>query len=189
MNTSKKTKANQFVSGGLIIKGNIIKDGIDTSRLFNMMMCSDSPDEYKIAESPTPPNLFYIHEVSISECYGLLIEQGFKKEEARVKIKRWIEGFSLSIIYRNDSYKDYEKIVENANKKVVSERGDRFKIGEKDIIIIAGFLKEKINIVHVKDKGFEETARILGINVIPTPLIDLEKEKKAKKELESKRNP
>ena len=47
----------------------------------------------------------------------------------------------------------------------------------------------KINIVHVKDKGFEETASILGINVIPTSLIDLEREKKAKEELESKRNP
>ena len=189
INTNKKTKANTFASGGLIIKGNIIKNGIDTSRLLNMMLCSDNPGEYKIAGSPFPPNLFYIHKLSISECFGLLLELGFKKEEARNKIKRWIDGFSLSIIHRNDSYMDYEKIVEDTNSKVVNEKGDRFKMGENDIIILAGFLKETINIVHVKDKGFEETARRLGINVITTPLIDLEKEKKAKEKLKSKINP
>ncbi len=54
-------------------------------------------------------------------------------------------------------------------------------MGDNDIIILAGFMKENINIVHVKDKGFEETCKKLKINVITSSKKDLKKENKLRK--------
>jgi hypothetical protein len=52
------------------------------------------------------------------------------------------------------------------------------RIGPSDMIILAGFLKEKITFVHARDKGIEATCGELGLNLIPTPVRDIEKEKK-----------
>ena len=54
------------------------------------------------------------------------------------------------------------------------------KIGEKDIVIIGGFLREKVNFMHSDDEDFLKTCEELGINIIPTPTVHSQKEKDIK---------
>ncbi len=75
---------------------------------------------------------------------------------------------------------DHEQLVEKANKKIL-KRDSRLKIGGADICIIAGFLREKVNIVHSGDKAFLETCKELGLNIAPLPKRDIETENKIKK--------
>lgn len=179
----KKIVENLYSEGKLILK-NPIRNGLDTSRLVNLIICFDSPDEFKIEGFSFPPNLFYIHEVSFNEAVGILIEKfNFDQKNAITKVKEWKKEFGTLEIKRGGNSEEYEKIVNKTNQEVVRDKGNAYKIGHMDLIIIAGFLKEKINIVHVKDKGFEETCKKLDINVIETPKKDINKENEIKNKL------
>ena len=179
----KKVVEYLYAEGKLILK-NPIKNGLDTSRLVNLIICFDSPEEFRIEGFSFPPNSFYIHEVSFNEAVGILIEKfNFDQKKAISKVKEWKKEFGTLEIKKDGNSEQYEKIVENTNEEVVREKGDDYKIGSSDIIIIAGFLKEKINIIYVRDKGFEETCKKLGLNVIETPKKDSNKENEIKKKL------
>jgi predicted transcriptional regulator len=95
---------------------------------------------------------------------------------AKRKISDWIDKFKLQRIQCDTICESYEEVVRQANLKVVRTKGEDYRIGESDIKIISGFLKEKVNIVHARDKGLEETCKELGLNVVPTPKRDTDKE-------------
>lgn len=178
-----KEKVKVFVSQGITITG-VIKNGLDTSRFVNMIVCFQEPSEFIVDGIPMPPNLFFINQITISETYGILLNEfGFTKLDAKQSIQKWIEGLNIQKIDRDDKTISYEPIVKKTNDEVVNKKGEKYRIGASDVIIIAGFLKERINIVHVKDKGFEETCKRLGMNIIQTPKIDFDKEKSIKENL------
>ncbi|MBS3176313.1 PIN domain-containing protein [Candidatus Woesearchaeota archaeon] len=161
-----------------------IKNGLDSSTMINLIICYDSKfDEFKERGFSSPPNLFFFHEISRAEIIGVLINKNkLTKNEAVDSFTKLVKEFNLMKIARGESAEEYEKIVEEANKKVVEkENNQSLKIGEADIIIIGGFLKEKINLVHTGDKGFEKTCTELGMTVMPLPKRDFEKEKEFKK--------
>jgi len=168
------------IKGKLIIK-NPIKNGLDTSRLVNLIICFGSPQNFKIKGFQFPPNLFFIHEISFSEAVGILINEfKFSKNDAVKKVRAWRGEFGTNEIKRDQTSEQYEEIVKKTNLQVIKEKGIRYEIGENDIMIIAGFMKEGVNIIHVKDKGFEETCKKLNLNVIPTSEEDFKKEKNLK---------
>jgi len=175
--TKNKKDVNYFYSEGSMIIKNAIKNGLDTSRLVNLIICFDSPSDFKIKGFSFPPNLFYIHEISFNEAVGILIERfNFDQKKAISKVREWKNAFGTPEIKRDSNFEEYERIVERTNEDIVKEKGENYRIGINDIRIIAGFLKEKINLVHVKDRGFEETCKKLNINVIEIPQEDIKKE-------------
>ncbi len=179
----KKLEKVRVIRGNFTFKGSFIKNGLDSSRLINIIVTSDSPEDYKMSGYPCPPNLFYIHKISISETVGILINKyNLAAADAREKVSRWISELQITIIDPSD-IESFEKIVSETNLIVIKELGEDYEIGDNDIKIIASFIKEGINVVHVKDKGFEETCRRLNINVINTPERDLKMEKELKKRL------
>lgn len=180
----KKKPKVTVLTGGMVIKGNVIKNGLDTSRFVNLIICFKKPENMKIDGFQFLSNLFYIHEITFSEAIGILIHKfNYKPEDAKQIVKDWKSALQTKEIQRDEDSKKYENIVEDTNKEVVKQKGENYKIGEPDIIIISGFKKENINIVHVKDKGFEETCKNLDIQVIPTQKKDIEKENQIKKKL------
>jgi len=184
MSQIKKESVTCYSGFGTILIKNIIKRGMDSSKFINMIMCYPDPDKYRMEDCPVPPNIFFIHDITFSEALGVLINEfGIAEDDAKRRIKNWIEKYRIKRIKLDEVSEEYEKIVEEANMKVVQQFGMNYKIGEKDIKIIAGFLKESINIVHVKDKGFEKTCQMLGMNIIPTLKRDIEKEEKLKEKL------
>jgi len=173
----------KFNYGSLIIKGNIVKNGIDSSRFINIIVCYDSPKDFRLGDFPFPPNLFHLHEISIKETYAILINEfDFNKEKARKSIDDWSKGLNLSIIRDSPKSQKYEDLVENTNKEIISKKGENYKIGYSDIKIISGFLSEGVTIVHVRDKGFEETCKILNINVINPTWKEINLENKKRKD-------
>lgn len=179
MMVKSKKDVNYFYAEGSMIVKNAIKNGLDTSRLVNLIICFDSPNDFKIKGFSFPPNLFYIHEISFDETVGILIEKfNFDQKQAISKVRKWKSAFGTPEIKRDSNSEEYERIVERTNEDIVKKKGESYRIGINDIIIIAGFLKEKINIVHVRDKGFEETCKTLKINVIETPKEDIKRENK-----------
>lgn len=188
MNESNKIKLKNvkyFESrAGLTIKGSIIKNGLDTSRLVNLIICFDSPEEFKMNGFPAPPNLFFINEISFSEAKGILINRfKYAADKATNIIRKWKSEFCISEIKKDKNSEDFEKIVRKENIEIVKQLGPSYMMHDPDIIIVAGFLREKINIIHAKDKGLEETCKKLGFNVIPTPEKHLEKEKAIKEQI------
>jgi len=184
---NNKKDVNYFHLQRTFVIKNAIKNGLDTSRLVNLIICFDSPNDFRIEGFSFPPNLFYIHEISFNEAVGILIEKfNFNQKQAIFKVKEWKKEFGTNEIKRDKISEQYEEIVQKTNEEIVENKGEAYKIGRSDIKIIAGFLKEKINIVHVKDKGFEETCKKLGINIIETPEKDLNKEIGLKKKLAKK---
>jgi len=168
-------------STGIRLKGNFIKNGLDTSRFVNLIVCFDSPDHFKQKGYEFPPNLFYISEVQYGEAMGVLIHKHkLTKKETKEKIKSWIEKFPLVELRSNESTGGYESIVRSANNKVIKKFGENYEIGELDVSTIAIFMQNGINIIHVKDKGFEETCRELEIEVMLTPERDLKEERSKK---------
>lgn len=160
-----------------------IKNGLDSSRFINLIVCFDSPEEFRMVGYPCPPNLFHLHKISISEAYGILINEfNFSHEKAKLKIKKWLDEFQIKLIDPQE-LEEYENLVRSTNNEIVREKGENYRIGWQDIKIIASFIKEGINIVHVKDKGFEETCKRHNIEIIPTPKRDLKKERELKKRL------
>lgn len=176
--------------GGMANFKGFIKNGLDSSTLINLIVCFDSKfDEFRNRGFTFPPNLFYYHEISWSEVIGVLInEYKFTEKEAKESLKKLIGEFNLSPLARDESTDEsYEKIVEEANERVIKkENNEKLRIGEKDIIIIGGFLKNKINFVHTGDKGFQKTCEELRLNVVPLPKRDFKKEKEIKKWMEKR---
>src|SRR3989338_2103693 len=164
------------------LKG-FIKNGFDTSTIINIIVSFDSEfGEFQKKGFSFPPNLFFYHEVSWSETIGVLINHHkFTKEEAVTALKKLIIKFNLQRIVKFNSDELLENLVEEANQRVVQKfNNPRLKIGVHDIIIIGGFLREKINFVHSGDEGFLTTCEELGINTVPLPQRDFEKEKEIK---------
>lgn len=178
------------VSGMGKLKG-FVKNGLDSSTLINLVVVFDSEtNELKQRGFTFPPHTFFYHKISRSEVIGILINKhNFTQEEAYQSFNKLVSQLDLQMIERRDSDEMFEKLVEEANNKVIQKSNNpRLKIGEKDIIIIGGFLREKVNFVHSDDEGFLKTSEELGINIIPTPTLHSQKEKDIKSWM-SKRNP
>ncbi|MFH1052868.1 MAG: hypothetical protein V1740_00455 [Candidatus Woesearchaeota archaeon] len=180
---AKIKDVNCYVLSGMAQFKGFVKNGFDSSTIINLITVFDSNyDKFRKRGFTFPPNLFFFHEISVPETIGVLINKHkLTKEEAKEALNKLIANFNLSkIIRKSDLDLDYEKIVEEANKRVVN-KDPKLKIGEQDIIIIGGFLREKINFVHSGDSGFLKTCEELNINTIPTPKRDIEKENQINK--------
>ncbi len=170
------------MSGMAKLKG-FVKNGLDSSTLINLIVVFDSEsNELKQRGFTFPPHTFFYHKVSRSEIIGVLINKhNFTPEEAYQSLNQLASQLDLNMINRRDSDEMFEKLAEEANNEVVKKLNNpRLKIGEKDIIIIGGFLREKVNFVHSDDEGFLKTCEELEINVIPTPTLHSQKEKDIK---------
>ncbi len=170
------------LSGTAKLKG-FVKNGLDSSTLINLIVVFDSKaDELKQRGFTFPPHTFCYHKVSKSEVIGVLINKHkFTLEEAYQSLDKLVSQLSIDMIDRRDSDEMFEKLAEEANNEVVKKLNNlRLKIGEKDIIIMGGFLREKVNFVHSDDEGFLKTCEELGINIIPTPTLHSQKEKDIK---------
>ncbi|MBS3116995.1 hypothetical protein J4421_05360 [Candidatus Woesearchaeota archaeon] len=164
------------------LKG-FIKNGFDTSTIINVIVSFDSEfEEFRQRGFTFPPNLFFYHEVSWSETIGVLInEHKLSKEEAITALRKLIAKFNLQKVVRLDFDDLLEKLVEEANQRVAKKfNNPGLKIGDNDVIIIGGFLREKINFVHSGDEGFLKTCEELGINTVRLPERDFMKEKEIK---------
>ncbi len=172
------------LSGMANLKG-FIKNGLDSSTLINLIIVFDSEfKEFKNKGFTFPPNLFYYHEISRPETIGVLINRcNFSKKEAISAFDKMINQFGLRKIKRKESIdKDYELLVEDANERVFrTSKDSKLKIGIQDIIIIGGFMREKINLIHSGDRGFLKTCEELNLQIIPMPKRDIEKENEIKK--------
>ena len=170
------------MTGMVKLKG-FIKNGLDTSAIINIIVNFDSEfQEFRQKGFTFPPNIFFYHEISWPETIGVLInEHKFTKEESIAGLKKLISTFNLQKIVRFDSDELLEKLVKEANQNVLEKyKNPRLKIGENDVTIIGGFLREKITFVHSGDGGFLKTCEELGIQVIPLPERDFQKEKEIK---------
>ena len=170
------------MTGMVRLKG-FMKNGLDTSTIINTIVNFDSEfQEFRQRGFTFPPHLFFYHELSLPETIGVLInEHKFTKEEAIDGLKKLISTFNLQKIVRFDSDEFFEKLVKDVNQKVVEKyKNQRLKIGENDVTIIGGFLREKIAFIHSGDKGFLKTCEEMGLNVIPLPERDFQKEKEIK---------
>lgn len=177
------------MSGMVKLKG-FIKNGLDTSTIINVIVSFDSEfEEFSQRGFTFPPNLFFYHEVSWSETIGVLInEHKFIKEEAVMALKKLITKFNLQKVVRVDSDELLEQLVDEANQRVIKKfNNPRLKIGDNDVIIISGFLREKINFVHSGDGGFLKTCEELGMNTVPLPERDFKKEKEIKSWMKKRR--
>ena len=173
---------NRFTIGTTTLKG-FVKNGLDSSTLINLIVAFDSKtNELNQRGFAFPPHTFFYHKISRSEVIGVLINKhNFTQEEAYQSMNKLSSLLDLQIIERRDSDEVFERFVEEANEKVVKKsKNQRFKIGENDIIIIGGFISEKINFVHSDDEGFLKTCEELGINIVPTPKLYTQKEKDIK---------
>jgi len=175
---------NVFSLSGMATFKGFIKNGLDSSVMINLIVCFDSKfDEFRKRDFTFPPNLFYFHKVSHPEVVGVLINTfNFTEKEAKESLKKLIEEFNLNKLMRDElTDESYEKLVEEANDRIVKkENNEDLRIGDQDIIIIGGFLKNKINFIHSGDENFKKTCEELKLNVIPLPKRDIEKEEKIK---------
>ena len=164
------------------LKG-FIKNGLDTSTIINVIVSFDSEfEEFRKRGFTFPPNLFFYHDISWPETIGVLInEHKFTKEEAIESMKKMISKFNITKIQRRDSDDLFEKMAKEANQRVIKKfNNPMLKIGEQDIIIVGGFLREKITFIHSGDQGFLKTCEELGLNTAPLPERDFGKEKEIK---------
>ncbi|MEK6862537.1 MAG: hypothetical protein AABW57_00010 [Nanoarchaeota archaeon] len=184
MKTQKKEKTNVKVyktTGTFMLKG-VIKVGLDTSVIYDIITGLESKEYFKSKGYQFPKYLLYYHEASFNEVVGLLINKkkmGF--EEAKKAMNQFIDDFNVEFIKRDDNSKEYEEIVRKVNEEVVKQYGEDCKIGPIDIIIIAGFLQNKMTSVEVRDKGFEKTCEKLDMNHFRFPTRDKIIEDKLKK--------
>ncbi len=176
--------------GNTVLKG-FIKNGLDSSTLINLIIVFDGKfDIFKKQGFTFPPYLFFYHELSRTEVIGVLINRyKFTKEEAIEAFDNMIKEFYLEKIQRITT-KDqaYQKIVQDANAVVVRKLGSNFQIGDNDILIIAGFVRENVIFVHSGDKGFIETCKELKINAISLPQGDRDKENEIKQWMKKRKN-
>ncbi len=172
-----------YTASGLITLKGFVKNGLDSSTFINLIIVFDSKtNELSQRGFTFPPHTFFYHKVSRPEVIGVLINKhNFTQEEAYDSFNRLVSQLDLQLIERRGADEMFEKIVERANKEVVKRSNNsRLRIGEKDIIIIGGFLREKVNFVHSDDEGFLKTCEELGINIVPTPTVHSQKEKDIK---------
>src|SRR3989338_5928160 len=192
MVAEKKEKGVEiYTAGGTIKLKGFVKNGLDSSTLINLIVVFDSKtNELSQRGFTFPPHTFFYHKVSRAEVIGILINKhNFIPDEAYESFNRLISQVDLRIIERRDSDEMFEKLTEEANAKVVQKSNNpRLKIGEKDIVIIGGFLREKVNFVHSDDEGFLKTCEELEINVIPTPTLHSQKEKDIKSWMNKRRS-
>ncbi len=165
-----------------------IKNGIDSSTLVNLTLIHNKDkDAFKKRGFESPPNLFYNHLISRREVIGVLInKKNFSKKKAVEEFDQLVKDFNLIPIKEESGDIKYKSIVKDANKRIIEkiknpELKKKLEIGEEDITIIAGFLRENINLVHTGDKGFQLTCEELNMNVIPIPKRDFKKEKEMKR--------
>ena len=179
----KEKSVEVYTASGMATLKGFVKNGLDSSTLINLIIVFDSEtNELKQRGFTFPPHTFYYHKISRSEVIGILINKhNFTPEEAYQSLNKLASQLVLHLIDRYNSDEMFEKITEEANSKVIRKlNNQRLKIGEKDIIIISGFLREKVNFVHSDDEGFLKTCEELGINIIPTPTVHSQKEKEIK---------
>lgn len=185
MGTEKEGKnVEAYTMTGMVKLKGFIKNGLDSSTLINLIVVFDSKtNELSRRGFTFPPHTFFYHKVSGSEVIGVIINKhNFTPEEAYQSFNKLVSQLDLQIIERRDSDEMFEKLVEEANRRVVQKANNpRLKIGEKDIVIIGGFLREKVNFVHSDDEGFLKTCEELGINIVPTPTVHSQKEKDIKR--------
>ena len=177
----KKVEA-YSMSGMVKLKG-FVKNWLDTSTIINTIVNFDSEfQEFRQRGFTFPPHLFFYHELSLPETIGVLInEHKFTKGEAVEGLQKLISTFNLQKIMRFDTDELFEKLVKDANQRVMERyKNPRLKIGENDVTIIGGFLREKIALIHSGDKGFLKTCEEMGLEVIPLPERDFQKEKEIK---------
>lgn len=147
-----------------ILKG-VIKNGLDSGTLIDLIVRFDSAPDFFEKRDFGFPNTFYYHRISRREVVGVLINTyDYTKKDAVKELDDLTEKFGISIINRKDSDVNYENIVRDANKKAIKKNKNVKKIGTEDIIIIGGFLREKINFVHSTDFSFRETCKELEMN-------------------------
>ena len=180
----KKIKVDYYqMKSGILLKANIIKNGLDTSRLVNLITVFTSPEEFKMAGYPFPPHLFFVSDISFNETVGILIHKFNKtKDWAIAQIRLWYASFNLQRI-SEEHIEKFIPLVRETNATIVKEFGENYRIGDEDTKIIACFLKEGVNIVHSSDKGFKETCKKLNMNIADIPIKDLQGEKDIKKKL------
>jgi len=193
MDYSKKDvkKVEVYAMSGVAKLKGFIKNGLDTSTIINVIVSFDSEfEEFRKRGFTFPPNLFFYHEISWSETIGVLINtHKFTKEEAIDSMKKMISKFNLTKIRRQDSDDLFDKMTEEANQRIVKKHNNpRLKIGKQDIIIIGGFLREKVNFIHSGDNGFLKTCEELRLNIVPLPERDFGKEKEIKSWMKKGRN-
>lgn len=172
-----------YTIGGMAELKGFVKNGLDSSTLINLVVVFDSEaNDLKQRGFIFPPHTFYYHKVSKAEVIGVLINKhNLTPEEAYQSLNKLVLQLNLNMIDRRDSDELFEMLAEEANEKVIQKSNNsRLKIGEKDIIIIGGFLREKVNFAHSDDEGFLKTCEELGINIIPTPTVHSQKEKDIK---------
>ncbi len=186
MKSSKKEKTDVKIyksTGTFKLKG-VIKVGLDSSVIYDIITELESKEYFKSKSYQFPKYLLYYHEASFNEIVGLLInKKKIKFDEAKKEMKQFIDYFNVECIKRDDKSKEYEEIVRKANEDVVKEHGKDYRIGEIDIKIIAGFLQNKMTSIEVRDKGFEKTCEKLDMNHFKFPERDKIIENKIKKSL------
>ena len=190
--SGKKEEVGCYTRSGTAKLQGFVSNGLDSSTLINLIVIFDSEfEEFKQRGFTFPPNLFFYHEISRTEVIGVLINvHKFTKDEAVEALEKLISQFNLQKIIRNAVVDEqFERIVEESNRQVIQKLNNpRLKIGDNDIIIIAGFLRSKINVIHSGDNGFLKTCEELGINTIPLPLRDFKKEQQLKEWLKKRKN-
>ena len=172
MKTSKKEKTDIKVyksTGTFILKG-VVKVGLDSSVIYDIITEFESKEYFKSKGYQFPKYLLHYHEASFNEVVGLLInEKKMSFEDAKKAMKQFIDDFNVECIKRDDKSKEYEEIVKKANEEVVKEYGEDYRIGDVDIKILAGFLQNKMTSVEVRDRGFEKTCERLDMNYFKFP--------------------
>jgi hypothetical protein len=156
--------------------------------LINLIVVFDSDFEiFRNRGYLFPPNLFYYHEISVPEVIGVLISKfKFTNNEAKNALSKLIEMFKLVKIARVAELDNpFEALALQANR-AIAIKDKTLAIGIQDQIIIGGFLRNKINIIHSGDKGFIKTCEKLKINTISIPTRDIQKEIEIKKILKKR---
>ena len=163
------------------LKG-FVKNGLDSSSIINIIVSCDSEfSDFKERGFMFPPHLFYYHEISWPEIIGVLINSyKFTKDEAVRSMNKLISVFNLQKIKRTPSDELIETLVQQANE-TLAQNNTRLTIGRNDIIIIAGFWREKVHFVHSGDEAFAKTCEKLGLNAVPVPQRQFLKEKEIKR--------
>ena len=180
----EKTDVKIYRTTGIFKLKGVIKVGLDSSVIYDIITELESKEYFKGKGYQFPKYLLYYHEASFNEIVGLLInKKNMKFDEAKKKIKQFIDDFNVECIKRDDKSKEYEEIVRKANEDVVKEYGKDYGIGEMDIKIIAGFLQNKMTSIEVRDKGFEKTCEKLDMNHFKFPERDKIIEDKIRKSL------
>ena len=124
MMKTKIKDVNCYILSGMAQFKGFVKNGFDSSTIINLITVFDSNyDEFKKRGFEFPPNLFYFHEISVPETIGILINKHkLTKEEAKEALDKLVSNFNLSKIARKYELDlNYEKIVEEANRRVVNK--------------------------------------------------------------------